>query len=66
MKLNQFYCVKCKEKVLADHDSIKAKKSNKTHRNMLVSSCSVCGTKLNKFVNQETLNEFVEKKSVKK
>ena len=38
MKLNQFYCVKCKEKVLADHDSIKAKKSNKTHRNMLVSS----------------------------
>ena len=66
MKLNQFYCVKCKEKVTVALGDIKAKVSKKTKRNMLVSVCNVCGTKLNKFVNEETLDEFKVKKSVKK
>jgi protein-arginine kinase activator protein McsA len=66
MKLDQFYCVKCREKVIVAHKDIKAKVSNKTKRNMLVSICNVCGTKLNKFVNEETLHEFKVKKSVKK
>lgn len=46
--MEEFYCVKCKQKVQAEPTG---KKKSKNGRPILVSECPECGTKLNKFVS---------------
>lgn len=62
LRKNEFYCVKCRDKVKVDHDDICLKKmKNKRRKNgvmyALKSECE-CGTSLHRFVADDDIEKF--------
>lgn len=65
MKSNQFYCVKCKSKVMCEDKHIQMKKL-RNGKPALKSSCRKCGTTVFKFIKQSDAKKMKSRSGGKK